>query len=80
MHELGVLLHTMRTVNRIAEKNDISRVKFITLEVGEESSYLPMFLNKLFPVASSQFEILKDAELKIEMAPGRKLLIKDIGY
>jgi len=80
MHELGVLLHAMRTADKIARQNNISRIRHITLEVGEESSYLPMFLHKLFPVAAAQFDIMKDAKLKIESAPGRKLIIKDIGY
>ena len=80
MHELGVLLHAMRTVDKIAKQNNILQVKHVTLQVGEASSYLPMFLEKLFPVASSQFDRLKDSKLIIEMSPGRKLLIKDIGY
>lgn len=46
MHELGVLLHAMRTVDKIAKQNNILQVKHVTLQVGEASSYLPMFLEK----------------------------------
>lgn len=80
MHELGVLYQTVHTVGRIAEKNKIRLIKHITLEVGTESTYVPAFLEKLFPVAIDQVPVMKGAELRIEMVRGRNLLIKEIGY
>ncbi len=80
MHELGVLMEAVKMVNKIAVQNKIQSVKHVTLEVGEESTYVPMYFRKLFPVAIDKFPILKDAELKIEMVPGKGLQIKDIGY
>lgn len=80
MHELGVLYQALKTVDRIAEKNRIRHIKHITLEVGEDSTYVPAFLEKLFPVAADRFPVVKGAQLRIQMAPGRLLLIKDIGY
>ena len=80
MHELGVLYQALKTVSRIAEKNQIQRVKQITLEVGTESTFVPAFFEKLFPVASDQFPLIKGARLEIQMAQGKALLIKDIGY
>lgn len=80
MHELGVLIQAVKTVDQIAKKNKIKKVKHITLEVGEESGYVPVFLTKLFPVAVEHFPVMQDTKLKIEMVPGRKLQIKDLGY
>lgn len=80
MHELGVLCQAVKTVKGIAEKNRIKLIKFITLEVGEASGFVPVFLEKLFPVASDGLELLKGAELRILMAPGKGLVIKEIGY
>lgn len=80
MHELGVLTHTVKTVARIARTNRIRQVKHITLEVGEESGYVPLYLNKLFPVAIDQVPLLQGAELRLELVPGRGLIIKEIGY
>ena len=80
MHELGVLMEAVKTVNKIAEGNDITAVKHMTLEVGENSGYVPLYFRKLFPVAIDSFPRLKNAELKIVMSPGRGLQIKDIGY
>ena len=80
MHELGVLCHAVKMVDRIASKNNIKKVKHITLEVGETSGYVPFFFEKLFPVATDQFPAIRGAELRIQMAEGSGLLVKDIGY
>ena len=80
MHELGILYQTVRSVARIAVKNRIQKIKHITLEVGMESTYVPAYLKKLFPVAIDQEPLMKGAQLHIEMVPGRGLLIKEIGY
>ena len=80
MHELGVLRHAVKTVTAIAEKNNINKIKHITLEVGRESDFVPMFLEKLFPVATDGFPLMKGTQLRLEMVPGRGLQIKEIGY
>lgn len=80
MHELGVLKQVVRVVVRIAEENKIEKIKFVTVEVGTESTFVPMYLRKLYPVAIDQVSVMKDSELKILMVEGRTLQIKDIGY
>ena len=80
MHELGVLCQIVKKVNNIAEENGIKRVKYITLEVGENSSFVPVFLERLFPVAIEKFPVIENAELKMVIVPGKNLVIKDIGY
>ena len=80
MHELGVLCQAVRRVDEIAVQNGISIIKHITLEVGTESTFVPAFFEKLFPVAVENLPRFKDSVLKIVMAPGRNLIIKDIGY
>ena len=80
MHELGVLYQALRRVDRIVNEKCIQKVKHITLEVGTESTYVPTYLEKLFPVAADGFPAMTGAQLRIQMAPGRALLIKEIGY
>ena len=80
MHELGVLTHAIKTVDEIAEKNGVKRIKFITLEVGTESSFVPAFFEKLYPVATDKYKRFKKSSLKIETVPGKGLNIKEIGY
>ena len=80
MHELGVLCEIVKKVGAVAEQNNIKAIRHITLEVGDESTYVPIFFEKLFPIAIEQIEVLKGAELKILNVPGRRLIIRDIGY
>ena len=80
MHELGVLCHAVKVVDRIASKNSIDKVKYITLEVGDASGYVPIFFERLFPVAVDQLPALKEAQLRIEVVEGKGLSVRDIGY
>ena len=80
MHELGVLLQAVKTASAAAEKNNIPRIKHMTLEVGEESTFVPLFFEKLWPVATENFPVMSGAKLKIETAPGTGLIIREIGY
>lgn len=80
VHELGVLYQAIRTVDRIAGERNIRQVKHITLEVGTESTFVPAYLEKLFPVAIDRFPVMKDSRLRLRMVPGRRLVISEIGY
>ena len=80
MHELGVLRQIVKTVSRIAEQNRIGQVAHITLEVGEASGFVPLYLTKLFPVATDACPVLQKTRLHISTVPGRGLFIKEIGY
>ena len=80
MHELGVLHQVVKTVSRIAEENQIRRIKHITLEVGKASGFVPRYLTRLFPVAVDGFPVLQSAQLRIDEVPGEGLVIKEIGY
>ena len=80
MHELGVLIRAVRTVDQMAKQHNIERVKHITLEVGKDSTFVPAYFEKLFPAAIDAFETMKDAILNIKMVEGRGLVIKDFGY
>ena len=80
MHELGVLKYALKTVQNVAQQNNIEKVKFITLDVGEESSYVPSFFEKLYPIAVEGNNFFKDTKLIIDIVPGKNLVVKEIGY
>jgi len=81
VHELGVLRLAARTAASAAAKNNIKSIKFFTLEIGDESGYVPLFFEKYFPIIREEFPSLAHAELRMEKAAGsRKLLVKEIGY
>ena len=80
MHELGVLSYAVKTVNSVAEKNGVDKIKFFTLDVGLESGFVPEYLMKLYPVAIDGKDRFRDSELKINLVSGQGLIIKEIGY
>ena len=80
MHELGVLYQAVRSVERIATEHKIKRVKHITLEVGTESTFVPTYLEKLFPLAIDLSPVMQTAQLRLKMVPGQNLVIGEIGY
>lgn len=80
MHELGVLMQAVKTVDQIAQQHKIKQIKHMTLEIGEESGFLPIFFEKLFPIAIENYPVLTKAELRMERTLGRGLLVKEIGY
>ena len=80
MHELGILRNVVGIVEQAADKNKIKAIKSITLEVGETSEAVPVYLNKLFPIVIEDHPVLKNAELIIQTAAGKGLIIKEIRY
>ena len=80
MHELGILYQAVRTVNRFAQEHHIAQIKHITLEIGKDSGFVPVFLKKLFPVAAEHFSLVQHAKLNLLTVPVKSLQIKDIGY
>jgi len=80
MHELGVLVEVVRIVRETAQRHRIRSVTSVTLSVGEDSGYLPVFLEKLFPVAAENIPVIRNAKLVLESVPGRGLSVKEIGY
>jgi len=80
MHELGVLCHAVGMVSRMASEKKISRVKHMTLLVGMDSGYVPVFFEKLFPVAIERHPVMHGAKLHMEIVPGSGLQIKEFGY
>ena len=73
MHEIGALTKALDLVERIAQENGAQQVKFITLEVGELTGFLPVFFEKYFPVCVADRPILQSAELRIQVVKGQAL-------
>lgn len=63
MHELGIVFHMIKTVERIAEENVLTSVSSVTLELGEVSGVVPHELTSCWNWAVAQTEVLKGAEL-----------------
>ena len=69
MHELGVVFHIIKSVNKIAFENDVKRISAVSIELGEVSSVIPYYLEDCWNWAVKKETVLKDAKLIIETIP-----------
>ncbi|WP_304223284.1 hydrogenase maturation nickel metallochaperone HypA [Gracilinema caldarium] len=77
MHELGIMMHIVETVETFAKEQGVNQIKTLVLQVGEESPVVPQYLRVCYPAAVDG-TTLQDTELEIETIPGRDFLIKEI--
>ncbi len=68
MHEISVLHKAVDLAEQTAADNGITRISYITLEIGELSGYLPVFFEKYFPVVTENRPVFDGCELRMVMA------------
>ena len=66
MHELGVVFHVIDSLNKIASKQNLSKISKVTLEIGEVSTVIPYQLIDVWNWAVKKETVLKDCPLVIE--------------
>lgn len=69
MHELGIVFHIIKSVERVAAENDLERVSAVVLELGEVSGVVPDYLTDCWKWAAAKTELVEGSELRIEMLP-----------
>lgn len=75
MHEISVLKRAVDLAEQTAIDNNIDKIAYITLEVGELSGYLPVFFEKYFDVVIEDRPIFEGAELKMIRPRGEGLCL-----
>ena len=66
MHELGVVFHCIKEINEIAAENKVSRVRSVTIQLGEVSTVIPSLFEDCWNWAVKKETVLKDAKINIE--------------
>lgn len=69
MHELGIVFHIIKSVERVAADNGLEQVSAVVLELGEVSGVVPDYLTDCWKWAAAKEELVRGSELKIEMLP-----------
>lgn len=72
MHEIGVLIGVIETVEKIARKNALTKIDTLVLQIGELSSMIPRYIEACYPAAVDG-TMLKDTKLKIEILPANAI-------
>ena len=65
MHELVVVFYIVQEVEKIANANNVEKVKKVTLDIGEVSTIVNPYLEDCWNWAIKKSDILKDCKLKI---------------
>lgn len=75
MHELGVVIEVIKTVENFAEKNGLTKIETLVLQIGELSSMIPKYIEACYPAAVDG-TLLQETKLKIEVLPGNGICRK----
>ena len=75
MHELGIMFNVVRSVERFANENGVSKIDTLVLQVGELSPVVPQYIEACYPAAVDG-TLLQDTKLRIEILPGNALCRK----
>ena len=69
MHELGLVNYVVKEVSKVAEENNVSRIKSVTLEFGEVSGIVVSYLYDYWDWYTKKFPVFEGSELKCEEIP-----------
>lgn len=72
MHELGIMINVVNSIEKIAAENGVIRVETLVLQVGELSPVVPHYLEAVYPAAVDG-TLLHETKLEIEVVPGNAL-------
>ena len=72
MHELGVVIQVVKSVEKVVLENNLSKVDKIVLQIGEASSMIPKYVKDCYPAAVDGTK-LEDTKLEIEILPANAM-------
>jgi hydrogenase nickel incorporation protein HypA/HybF len=75
LHELGVLINVIETVENLAKENGLTKIDTLVLQIGELSSMIPKYIEACYPAAVDG-TLLHETKLKIEILPGNAICKK----
>lgn len=69
MHELGVVFHIIKTLERVANENGVTHIRSVTLELGEVSGIESDYLLDCWKWAANRTELVNGSSLICETIP-----------
>ncbi len=69
MHELGVVFHIIKGVEKTAAENHLTEIASVTVELGQVSTVIPHYLTDCWRWAAEKNDLLRGAALLIEEIP-----------
>ena len=76
MHELGIIVHVMRTVEDVAAENNLTEIRSVTCEIGEVSGVVPEYMTDCWGYARTTPERLAAfAQLMYEVSENGSICV-----
>ena len=72
MHELGIVFHVIKTVERVGAENDLTRAASVTLELGEVCGAIPRELISCWDWAVQKSDLLPHCGPRAGLPPLRQ--------
>ena len=69
MHEMGIVMHLAKTLDELAEEQNIAKIGSVTLQVGEVSGIITDYFVDCWNYFRRKYPVLSEAELRIETIP-----------
>lgn len=69
MHELGIIVHVAKTVEEVAQENEVTDIASVTLEIGEVSGIVHDYLSDCWLYYRKKRPLLQNSQLKMITIP-----------
>ena len=69
MHELGIVFHVIKHLEKVGEEQGLSAVRSVTLELGEVSGVVGEYLTDCWKWAAAKSSLLQASSLQIVTLP-----------
>ena len=66
MHEMGIVMHLAKTLDELAEEQNIAKIGSVTLQVGEVSGIMTDLFTDAWDYFKVRHPVLSDSQLKLE--------------
>ena len=66
MHELSILTHVAKSLDELAEENELTKIGSVTLQVGEVSGIITDYFVECWDYFKKKHPLLKESVLKLE--------------
>ena len=66
MHELGIVVHIAKTLQELADENQLTDIRRVTLQIGKVSGIVPEYLVDCWKYYKKKVPLLKDSVLEYE--------------
>ena len=70
MHELGIVVHVIKQIEKIAEENKVNKVVELTLEVGEVSGVVKEYFVDAFNWSIKKTKYMQECKLNYVVIQG----------